>query len=442
MTRGPIPDGQRYRVRVVTRPERERPFQLDIIDRLTGDRRRETVPDLTNRLAKRDAHKRAEARERDLNERGRGPGDRVPWPEARRRVLELVKAEKRRDTLRSYKRVLDLLEFYAGDTFTCRAGADGRRLRYVRQITPHVAAGFPGWRRGHGVSRGKDRTVQEATIRENTVNCDLRHLRAAWAKLQALGLAAENPWRGVRYLRGFNRQATRLNDRQVAALLHEASGMGTTFHAACALACETGPRIGELSHATWDHLDTANRAWLITEEASGWRPKGTEERMVAFTAETARLLEDYRSSRIAARVGQGLPAETARALVNDARVFGRGHSAGPDAWERTFNADLRRACRQAGVPAVTCHGLRYTVGRRLADAGATPYQVQAVLGHASMQTTLHYIGQDQPGAARAAFEALGRGSRANHVPERVPAAGSGGRGEDGEGDLTTDDDVT
>lgn len=69
------------------------------------------------------------------------------------------------------------------------------------------------------------------------------------------------------------------------------------------------------------------------------------------------------------------------------------------------------------MPEITCHGLRYTVGRLAADAGAARTAIKDMLGHAAIQTTMHYVGQGQPGGARAAFDTLQRQVGAKQVPE-------------------------
>ncbi len=437
MTRGTVTHSNRYRVTVVTERGRDHPFRLRIVDRLTGERRRETIRDLTSTRAKREAHERAAQKEAELNGGGAAAGP-TSWTDARDQALATIAAETRPATLRAYRKVVLVFERYAEAVLTCRPGPgpDGKRLQYVEQVTPTMVRGFPGWRRTHGRTRHGKGPIP---VRETTVNRDLKHLLSFWnAYLMKLGLAATNPWKHVRLLRAFRRQPTRLNRRQCDALLHQAGEMGTKLHAAAALAAETGPRVGELSHVTWQHIDTGNGKWLITEEPCGWRPKGVEERLVGFTAETGRLLEEYRSSRVAELVGQGLSAEDARLVVNAGPVFGRGTTADEDPWEREFNADLKKACLLAGVPPITCHGLRYTVGRLAADAGATPWQVQAMLGHAAMATTLHYVGRDKPGAARAAFEALTRNASETICPSGVPQDLDAGLAGDGETDVSPD----
>jgi len=407
-----ITTSTRYRVTVITRRDRENPFQMEIRDRLTGDEHREAIRDLTIRQ-RAEAYKRAAAREAELNG-GTATTGPVSWAEARTKGEATIAAEKRTGTAMAYRKGLDALERYAEDALTCRPGPDGKRLQFLEQVTAVLARGFPGWRKAHGLTRNRKRVI---TVREATINRDLAQLHAFWGEyLVKLGIATANPWHGINFMRGFARQPVRLTYEQRAALLKEVEDLGLKFHAACALAAETGPRVGELCHVTWAHVDTRLGAWLITEEAGGWRPKGVCERLVRFSTETGRLLEDWRGAQVAELVGQGLDGDDAREAVNGRRVFGTGRKATSDNYERTFNHDLRRACRRVGVPEITCHELRYTVGRLMADAGAAPTAIKEVLGHAAIQTTMHYIGQGQPGGARAAFDALQRQVGANSVP--------------------------
>ena len=47
-------------------------------------------------------------------------------------------------------------------------------------------------------------------------------------------------------------------------------------------------------------------------------------------------------------------------------------------------------CRKAGVPHCAPHGLRKLIATRLAEAGATPHQIAAVTGHASLKEVERY----------------------------------------------------
>ena len=52
---------------------------------------------------------------------------------------------------------------------------------------------------------------------------------------------------------------------------------------------------------------------------------------------------------------------------------------------------FRKWCNQAGVPPqYHLHGLRHTMGKVLAEHGASPSEIGSVLGHADVKSSLHY----------------------------------------------------
>jgi len=400
--------GKRYHVTVITRPKREPPFQLRVRDRLTGRVTREALRGLTVRQKGR-AYERAAEREYELNT-NRRPERVWLWAEAREEGLKLVSAEQRPATVEQYSKALDAMERYAAQTL--RNG----RLEYVEQVDVPLARGFGAWRRTHGLRR--DGKTPTATVAAATVNRDLRQLHAFWKKyLGPSGLVAENPWHEVPKLREFAREPIRLTLEQRSRLLKAAEGLGVKFHAACALACDCGPRVEELCHVTWGHIDTKARVWLITKEPCGWMPKGTRERRVPFGEEAARRLTKWRASCVEALTAQGVTDEDACTIIDAGRVFGTGSHSGPDNWQVTFNAMLAKACLAAGLPKITCHNLRFTIGRLLAEAGAAPLDIRDLLGHRAIQTTLRYVGDSQARGAEAAFSALSSKMCAKGMPK-------------------------
>jgi integrase len=59
------------------------------------------------------------------------------------------------------------------------------------------------------------------------------------------------------------------------------------------------------------------------------------------------------------------------------------------------------------LPGLTLHGCRHTLGDELANLGADPRMIQAMLGHRSMSASLHYSqGADRKGRATAAVHLL------------------------------------
>jgi integrase len=52
----------------------------------------------------------------------------------------------------------------------------------------------------------------------------------------------------------------------------------------------------------------------------------------------------------------------------------------------------------AGLPGLRPHRLRHTCATRLREGGAGPQQVQAILGHVSLETTARYFRPGDPGS--------------------------------------------
>jgi len=83
-----------------------------------------------------------------------------------------------------------------------------------------------------------------------------------------------------------------------------------------------------------------------------------------------------------------------------------------------FSQWMRDAITAAGLP-LECqlHGLRKTAGRRLAEAGCTPHEIMAVLGHKTLAEAERYTRDaDQPRLASAAITKL-EGRKRNRVAQ-------------------------
>lgn len=90
-----------------------------------------------------------------------------------------------------------------------------------------------------------------------------------------------------------------------------------------------------------------------------------------------------------------VPADQMQLLLTQ---YGEGYTAGG------FGNWIKEACRQAGVPECSAHGLRKCIAVRLADAGCTILEIQSITGHASLKELEIYIRRrDQTLAAKAAM---------------------------------------
>lgn len=73
----------------------------------------------------------------------------------------------------------------------------------------------------------------------------------------------------------------------------------------------------------------------------------------------------------------------------------------------SFGNWFRDACTAAGLAKRTAHGLRKTAAARLADAGCTTKQIQAITGHATIREVERYTrAADQERLARQAIARL------------------------------------
>jgi integrase len=91
--------------------------------------------------------------------------------------------------------------------------------------------------------------------------------------------------------------------------------------------------------------------------------------------------------------------------------------------DRGYNAPLARACRRAGVRAISTHGLRHSHATMMRDRGMPPELLCKRLGHKNIATTLTYYvkppREAQAGIPHARPGACAAGGR---MSERVPAA--------------------
>jgi integrase len=206
-------------------------------------------------------------------------------------------------------------------------------------------------------------------------------LRGAFAWASTSGILADewpNPCHGAKrikevYLDRCVYERREQINRLVTAVVTE----GVEWKVAALLGFECGLRVDEIAHLTWRSVDMQRREVVVQPEADGWAPKGTCGRL----AMTDMLHEAM--SRL----------DRSGAL----RVVG-GES--PGGFVRRFRARLRRACAQAGLPIITPHGLRRTFATILANSGMQPQQLQRVMRHADIQTTLKfYVRLDERAAA-------------------------------------------
>lgn len=133
------------------------------------------------------------------------------------------------------------------------------------------------------------------------------------------------------------------------------------------LLASTGMRVGELVRLNIDDIDFENRECVVFG-------KGSKERPVYFDARTKIHLKNYLESR-----NDSNPA----LFVSLLSPYNRLEISGVE-------VRLRKLGRKLGITKVHPHKFRRTLATRAIDKGMPIEQVQQLLGHAKIDTTMQY----------------------------------------------------
>ena len=133
------------------------------------------------------------------------------------------------------------------------------------------------------------------------------------------------------------------------------------------LLASTGMRVGELVRLNRDDIDFENRECIVFG-------KGSKERPVYFDARTKIHLKNYLESRT-----DNNPALFVSLLSPHNRLEISG-----------VEVRLRKLGRRLGITKVHPHKFRRTLATRAIDKGMPIEQVQQLLGHAKIDTTMQY----------------------------------------------------
>ena len=134
----------------------------------------------------------------------------------------------------------------------------------------------------------------------------------------------------------------------------------------------TGMRVGELVHLNIEDIDFENRECVVLG-------KGSKERPVYFDARTKIHLKNYLESR-----NDNNPA----LFVSMLKPYNRLKISGVE-------IRLRKLGRKIEITKVHPHKFRRTLATRAIDKGMPIEQVQRLLGHSKIDTTMQYAMVDQ-----------------------------------------------
>ena len=144
------------------------------------------------------------------------------------------------------------------------------------------------------------------------------------------------------------------------------------------LLASTGMRVGELVRLNRADIDFENRECVVLG-------KGSKERPVYFDARTKIHLKNYLASRT---------DENPALFVSLLHPFKRLEISGVE-------IRLRQLGRRLNIPRVHPHKFRRTLATRAIDKGMPIEQVQRLLGHTKIDTTMQYAMVDQQNVKQA-----------------------------------------
>jgi len=248
-------------------------------------------------------------------------------------------------------------------------------------ITPDLLRRYLNATEGRGVSVA-------------TINASLRAVKALYSFLEAEGYVEVNPTRRVPYRKEANRLAQVLSEEELRALLaqpDQKSFVGVRDHCLMLLLLDTGLRISEALGLRLSDID-----W--SENAATVMGKGSKERRVCFGLTCKRSLWRYLKQR-----GE-IPGQEC--------LFTTIHGEGLKYYQAAHR--IRAYGRKAGIPQpVSPHTFRRTCATMLLRSGASPFHVQTLLGHSSLEMTRRYC--------RVANQDLAALQRAHGVVDRLRA---------------------
>jgi integrase len=170
-------------------------------------------------------------------------------------------------------------------------------------------------------------------------------------------------------------------------------------------AVDTGIRRGELMQVTFADIEDRGGWIRLPAKITKGTKKNRKPRYVPIT--TARVVDVIERYRFDAA---GAP----KALT--CRLFSH-----PDGTKLgAFRTAWEAARRRAGLKRLRWHDLRHEFGSRMSDANVPLQQIQKMMGHRVLQTTMRYLSAHDEQMAEAARLAMGRYTATSEPPTTPP----------------------
>lgn len=209
------------------------------------------------------------------------------------------------------------------------------------------------------------RYQEERNSSRVTIDNIRRIFSSFFAWLEDEDYIAKSPVRRIHKVRTESLVKEVLNDEQIELLRDSCTKIRDL--AIVELLASTGMRVGELVKINRSDIDFHERQCIVFG-------KGNKEREVYFNARTKIHLKQYLDSRI---------DDNPALFVSLANPHQRLSISGVE-------ARLRQLGKRIGLPKVHPHKFRRTFATMAIDKGMPIEQVQRLLGHVKIDTTLHY----------------------------------------------------
>lgn len=228
--------------------------------------------------------------------------------------------------------------------------------------------------------------LEQKNLAPSTINVRLAAVRRLAYEASDTGLLSPDLAAGIRRVKGAKRLGVRtgnwLTVDQSRTLLGEVpadSLRGKRDRAILALLIACGLRRAELAGLGTEDLQIREEHWVIADLVG----KGKYIRTVPVPAWAKHTVDQW----------------IAAAGINDGMIFRRvsrlGKVWGVGITPKTIWHVVKAAAKRAGIKDLAPHDLRRTCARLCHLAGGELEQIQFLLGHASVQTTEHYLGCKQ-----------------------------------------------
>jgi len=261
--------------------------------------------------------------------------------------------------------------------------------------------------------------LESRHLAANTINQQLAAVRRLAHEAADAGLLSPELSAGISRVRGVKQLGFRsgnwLSAEQSSEVLQHACGdsmRAKRDYAMLAMLFGCGFRRSELVGLDLDDLQMRQGHWAVVDLVG----KGGHIRTVPIPNWVKDALDQW------TREAGVSESKIFRAVARKGKVWGRGIS------QNVVWYVVRTCCQRVGLEHIAPHDLRRTCAKLCHDRGGELEQIQFLLGHASVQTTEHYLGckQNLGHPVNDLFDLRTNSQQQTKAEERVPANGARG----------------